>query len=633
MDHRVASLARSSVVVVASLALAACAVSGSEEESAGAQGNAGNDGTGGTGGSSGGSLNVAGESSGGGAGTGAAGGASGGADVLIDDCPGPLSAADQATLQAGGNVNSLRWLYPFEGTVFPRGLLSPVLQWNSTSPAAEGVYIRMTSKRFEYRGCFGPNAASQLPIPQTAWETATAKSEGVNDPLRVELTTLQGGVAEGPAAETWTIALASLKSTLYYNTYNSPQVGNNGTVMRLLAGAQQPQAFMTVAGVSPVGPCVSCHSVSANGSRMIAASHFYPAGPYTSASHDVKSFPGPNPPVLAGNLEEAAFAAIYPDGSRFMTTGTPSTTTMFPFPNGPSNVVGMVGPKTSRLFDTDTGQQLAAPGWDVEYAKMPMFSPDGKKIAFNHHEASNGHSLAVMDFDASTNTFSNLVEIFRDAARFPGWPMFTPDSKSVVFVLGNVDDYVSAHPARLWVAQSDLYVVDIATKFYTPLARANGFSGPNTYLPYPGRDEHYEFFPTVSPVAAGGYFWLFFTSRRNYGNTIVGDVGEPKSKKIWVSALKIGAPASTDPSYPAFYLPGQELESGNIRAFATLEPCKADGESCNVGIDCCCGACDQGLCGCPDGCSNIDEKCETSADCCEAGVVCIGGFCALPAPR
>ncbi len=611
------------ILTIGLLCAGACAVSGTDDstEATGAGGSASG------GAANGGGVNVGGEGT-----TGGSGGNAQGANVLIDECPGSLNATDQAALEAGGATGPLDWLYPFDGTVFPRGLLAPVLQWTSGSQAADAVYVHITSKRFEYTGCFGPNADQRIAIPQAAWDTATAKSEGADDPLRVELTTLSGGVAQGPIVETWTIALASLKSTLYYNTYNSPQVGNNGAVMRLLAGAAQPQPFMTVAGLAPVGPCVSCHSLSANGSRMISANHFYPAGPYTSASHDVQSNPNPNPPVLAGNLEEAAFAGIYPDGSRFMTTGSPSTTTLFPFPNGPSNVVGMVGPKTSRLFNTNNGQELATTGWNVQYAKMPMFSPDGKKIAFNHHEASNGHSLAVMDFDANTNTFSNLTEVFRDTNRFPGWPMFTPDSKKLIFVLGNVDDYVSAHPARMWVAQSDLYIVDIATRAFSPLARANGFNGPNSYLPYPGRDEHFEFFPTVSPVAAGGYFWLFFTSRRNYGNTIVGGVEDPSSKKIWVSALKIGSAPGTDASYPAFYLPGQELESGNIRAFATLEPCKANGESCNVGIDCCCGGCDQGLCGCPEGCSKVDEKCQTSADCCDDGVECIGGFCALSAP-
>ena len=59
-----------------------------------------------------------------------------------------------------------------------------------------------------------------------------------------------------------------------------------------------------------------------------------------------------------------------------------------------------------------------------------------------------------------------------------------------------------------------------------------------------------------------------------------------------MSAISINAQPSTDPSHAAFYLPGQELASGNIRAFATLSPCKTNGSSCTSGVDCCGG---QGL--------------------------------------
>ena len=162
-----------------------------------------------------------------------------------------------------------------------------------------------------------------------------------------------------------------------------------------------------------------------------------------------------------------------------------------------------------------------------------------------------------------------------------------------------------------------------------PLDAANGqLPSGSTYLPYPGRDEHLSFYPTVSPVATAGYFWVFFTSRRNYGNTLVDPKDGPASKKLWVAAVDIDAPPGTDPSHPAFYLPGQELESGNIRAFATLSPCKANGASCVSGIDCCGGACNGGTCGTPEGCSVAEEKCTTSADCCSGqALACINGFC------
>jgi hypothetical protein len=295
---------------------------------------------------------------------------------------------------------------------------------------------------------------------------------------------------------------------------------------------------------------------------------------------------------------------------------------------GPGNVVGMVGPRVSRLFDTANGQLLPSQGLTVQYAQMPMFAPDGRKIVFNAHDAGNGHSLSVMDFDPATNTFSNLQPIFNDPVRFPGWPFFTPDSKKVIFALGTADDFVGAHPLRPVVANSDLFVVDVATKQANPLSRANGFEGQTSYLPYPGRDEHWEFFPTVSPVAAGGYYWLFFTSRRNYGNTVVGSHDLASSKQIWVSAIDIDAPSGSDASHPAFWLPGQEENAGNVRAFAALEPCRPDGAECATGIDCCCGACEAGRCGCVKECAKLDEKCTQSSDCCDPTLRCIAGFCA-----
>jgi hypothetical protein len=245
---------------------------------------------------------------------------------------------------------------------------------------------------------------------------------------------------------------------------------------------------------------------------------------------------------------------------------------------------------------------------------------------------------------------SNVRVIYKHDTLYPGWPFITPDNLEVVFVLGNAPDYVSAYPARPAVASSDLWTVDIATKNARPLARANGYMTPGgpTYLPRPGRDEHLEFFPTLSPIQAGGYFWVFFTSRRTYGNIITDqDATPPVTKKIWVSAYNIRSGGIiADPTSPPFYLPGQEAAAGNIRAFAALEPCHAEGATCETGVDCCKGHCYMGKCGQPPPppppppgepppppvCSNIDEQCVTAADCCEAKATCVRYFCTIVVP-
>jgi hypothetical protein len=178
------------------------------------------------------------------------------------------------------------------------------------------------------------------------------------------------------------------------------------------------------------------------------------------------------------------------------------------------------------------------------------------------------------------------------------------------------------------------------------LAKAMGFATPAdanggaTTLPFPD-DTHQSYFPTVAPIAAGGYFWVFFDAIRHYGNLGI-------QRQLWGFAIDISPTGSytTDSSHPAFYLPGQEFGAGNHRAFAALDPCKKDGDSCTSGIDCCGGTCyfpngqvefgeNIGSCSAPkmNSCAQRDEKCKTDADCCPPAAgqpanSCIAGFCA-----
>jgi hypothetical protein len=518
-----------------------------------------------------------------GAASGSDAGGDGGASLstlVIDECPGSLDAATVQSLQGATGSSGAQLLYPYDGTVFPLGLAEPTIQW-SQSGTADAVYLHLKSARFEYKGCFGANALLQLPMPTTAWAAAQQRSQGATDPLTVELTIQSGGTLIGPIKQELIFALGTLKGDLFYDTYTSPQAGNNGAVMKLKLGDAKPRVLLTDTGVAPIGPCWSCHSHSANGGMLVAQHQAYPTGPYSSASFDLAANPGLNPPpktTIQSSRAEMGLGAVYPDGTKVLTMGSPgnsSTASVNPFfPDAPGNVPAMLGVKESMLLDTATGATIPVSGWSVQYAKMPSFSPDGSKVVFNWHEDSNGHSLAVADFDTKTNTMSNVAVIYKHDTLYPGWPWITPDNREVVFVLGNAADYVSATPDRPQTAASDLWTVDIATKTARPLNRANGYttSGAPTYLPVPGRDEHLEFFPSMSPVAAGGYFWVFFMSRRTYGNiltdqtTTLHSVDDSVTKKIWASAFDIRSGSLiADPSHPPFYVPGQEAPSGNYR--------------------------------------------------------------------
>jgi len=177
------------------------------------------------------------------------------AGVSIDTCTGGTVAASTVTaLEAGGPVDpAMKWLYPYDQTVFPGGLISPVLQWSAQSGGADAVLVSMKSQLFSYKGCFGKTSPTQIPLPSAAWSGAWNQSNGSTDPVTVELTTMAGGKVSGPITEHWTFALGSLKGLIYYNTYTSPQVNNNGAVMVIKPGAATPTPVLAITGASPVG--------------------------------------------------------------------------------------------------------------------------------------------------------------------------------------------------------------------------------------------------------------------------------------------------------------------------------------------------------------------------------------------
>lgn len=169
-------------------------------------------------------------------------------------------------------------------------------------------------------------------------------------------------------------------------------------------------------------------------------------------------------------------------------------------------------------------------------------------------------------------------------------------------------------------------------------------------------DYQLNYLPSVNPTEAGDMAWVVFTSRRMYGNVAYDDPwdaepahtngvafscysGTPPTKKLWVSAIDPDMAPGSDPSHPAFYLPGQELKAGNSHAYWVSTPCAATGATCSTSDDCCGGSgaspttrCNGSskVCQSIDACEPEGGACATSADCC-TGLVCSGaGLCENP---
>jgi hypothetical protein len=593
--------------------------------------------------------------------------------------PGPAASNGQTGVLAGAPTAdaTVKMLYPYDGTVWPRGLFAPLLQWNPGARNFDAVMIKLHSKNFDYTGTFAKNATPfvNIPLPQAVWKTLTYANEGTNDDITMTLVfeDISGTpTAIGPYTMTWKVAPGTLKGTVYYNSYGTALVKNSkvkscapgedllGTpcnennnnrtgpyfgaaTLAIKPGATDPVVAAGTTTGAPAGAtdtgCRTCHAVSTNGSTLFTqhGDNYDISSAYALTMANAESAVTP--------ATKLAYPALSPDGTWLMSSN------------------GTISGDTSTRAYTTAGVLMATQptlptGWTSFGAAYPTFSPDGKHLAFNYQfsiagaTTNDGKSLGALDYDPVNKVFSNFRKLNTPAVGTAVWSSFLPTSDAVIF------ENETAAPAGFgftrYQNKGQLWWVDLATKTGHALDKLNGTG----YLPTTAShtdDTVVNYEPTVNPVVSGGYAWVVFTSRRLYGNvaTLPPWTSDPRNydwtttskgmttKKLWVAAIDLNAAPGTDPSHPAFYLPAQELVAGNARGFWTVDPCHGDGTSCETGDECCGGYCrpggDMGALICTNVqpmCSQEFEKCNVAADCCGVaqGFECINGKCSKSTP-
>jgi hypothetical protein len=608
-------------------------------------------------------------------------GASGPGGVGGDGPGAPATSGQKSGLDATPVADAaVKLLYPYDGTVWPRGLWAPLLQWDpGPSRKFDAVLIELRSKHFDYKGTFKANATPfmNLPLPQAAWKTLTFSNEGAGDDITVKVvfedSSKTPAVAVGPYTMTWHVAPATLKGTVYYNSYGTHLVANSGEVScggvageccasscapvvrkgppfgaatlaikpGTAAGATVVSDPAIIAGTASADDsgCQTCHTVSANGQKLLTQqSHGFSYN--ISSIYDLGSLAQT---VLSGGGHN--FPALAPDGSWFL-----------------SNSGGMIwGDTTSRAYKADGTLLAPQPGGlptDL-HACMPTFSPDGMHLAYDRWTSSalagDTKTLTVMDYDPTAKSFGTPRALYTATTGTVSYSSFLPSNDAIVFE----HELVGGSPPPTTTGtdygftrstgQGELLWVDLASGKTHTLDKLNGAG----YLPVygthhtAGLDAKLNYEPTVNPVASGGYAWIVFSSRRSYGNVAAIDpwASDPReydwqhtntTKKLWVAAIDLNPTPGSDPSHPAFYLPAQELVAGNARGFWAVDPCHADGAGCESGDECCGGYCRPGANGggliCTNEvpmCAQEYEKCTTDSDCCgdADGIDCINGLC------
>jgi hypothetical protein len=623
-----------------------------------------------------------------------------------DSPPATITPASFPTITGATPADNVTVIYPYEGTMLPLGLPAPLLQWQ-TPTAADGVKVTLRypptgpaiydSSELRREKITFPvplrAAKERATIPQADWvafeQTINRNRATSGDTGALVIRRVVAGVARQETVRLVKFAPTQLKGRIYYNTYGTALVSNYGGALQSAGGAFVGNQFgaatlqvvmgdsapTVVAGTS--GQCIVCHSASADGQLLISA--------WSNYNNYKFALPGAPPTGTYLGDTKFVFPGIHPNKTRIYTSAG-----------------GHSGYGNSQLYDAN-GTLLGGTRPSNIGAAYPAFthnSTGAGKVAFSFMGGSpsplpnppsgpttgDQKTLSMMDFDGNTN-FSNFRNVYTDPfGRRAWWPAFLPSTDNgLVFHLerrsngrdpgGTRSDCecsnrLSGTTAEIWWASTG------ATPNARRLDALNGYNpdGTTGSLPTgptmhggPGSDPNYfeqayNYEPTVLPVIRGGFSWVTFTSRRLYGNVATinpynsdpryADISiDPTTKKLWISALKENPVPGTDPSYPAFYVPGQELISGNMRGYFVLDACRNPGpkvpaNECDTDLDCCAGsicALDRPITnpakrycvsGTPGVCKADGASCTADAECCNfsVGVRCGSGVCAYPPP-
>jgi hypothetical protein len=155
------------------------------------------------------------------------------------------------------------------------------------------------------------------------------------------------------------------------------------------------------------------------------------------------------------------------------------------------------------------------------------------------------------------------------------YPTFSPDGAWVLFnrSMSNHDSYDSPD-AQVWV---------IAKGGGAPIALARARAGGDSWPKWT---------PDVQKYRGRSLMWFTFSSRRAYGVRL----GAGVRAQIWMAAFDpAAAEKGGDGSFPAFWLPFQDMQSGNhIAQWVTTvqrKPCGQGGTECDTGQVCKDGRC------------------------------------------
>ncbi|MDD5308858.1 MAG: MopE-related protein [Deltaproteobacteria bacterium] len=453
-----------------------------------------------------------------------------------DDCDGvtdettfidPSLPANVSTY-FGGTTDAGRapqLLYPENGVLIPTNLMGLKIMW--TAGTGNDLW------RVELDGDAADAVAYVTEnwfVPEGAlWDALRFGNMSQAIRIKVTGTTLASPTAKGESAiVTMNLAEQQVRGGLYYWAASSTTGGDYGIFRYDFDNpgkAAEPvyTALQLTSPSYPSGRCVACHALAHNGERMALN---YDGG---DGIADIVAVSNQQSLVTAGNQYYANFHTYSPDDSYVLS----------------------VYHGVFTLRDGVTGAIVTTPALGGKVTN-PDWSLDGDKVAFTRSTSLFtsdwnfiGGQIEIMSYTPPSTFGSPSVLVPAQGGVNFYYPAVSPDGQWVVFNRSTGNSY-SNDDATLWV---------VSVNGGTPI--------PLTALNSVGnlRNSWAKWCPHQQTLDGKPLFWLTVSSMRNYGHVLQEGNRIPQ---IWMAGFDPERAANgADPSWPAFYLPSQDITTNN----------------------------------------------------------------------
>jgi hypothetical protein len=571
------------------------------------------------------------------------------------DCPGCTFPPTNAPPCAMGTP-AIHVVYPNDGVLVPPNMNVISVMWTPFGPPFtefEVDFENMVTDMRVVTKCAAqtmdteqPSQASggcELALDPNMWKFVAEQNRG-GDAVTVTVRGTTDGMCANPSDNGINMSFANddMLGAIYYWKSTITANGVGGQIWVKSFGDTNPETLVTT---SLNSTCNGCHALSRDGLRMVINTDDDDSDDeYSDVQAGLIDMSTLN--VIGGGANLGpTFASFYPDHTLFIASNGLGPS------NPPANVF--------YVYDGTSAAMTSTVNVGLNEATMPDWSPDGKSVVFvapikgaswtNSHgtpltddDHIFGGSLFTMPYSGSSafGQPSVLLQSMNENNYYPG---YSPDGQLIVFDRVAYDSSVSmidgctgtsphvacpndsfSNPnARVMIMkpQSGAAVVD--------LERANGSPAAQ---PVPFSNSWPKWSPFLQKDHGDKLLWIAFSSTRDYGLRVRNhqsgmfqcypadsyeDPGaahhqafsaQCQQPQLWMAAINVSQAEvqPKDPSYPAFWLPFQDMTTHNHTPQWTQRvanqdagtPCVMQGANC-MQAPCCSGLTCQanGLCG------------------------------------